>query len=71
MVSLCDCEEYFHVEEIKEWVRKRLRKKVKNKTINYYFEIAQCEKKEENNEKEIFLKNNYIRIILTLIFIIL
>ena len=53
MVSLCDCEEYFHVEEIKEWVRKRLRKKVKNKTINYYFEIAQCEKKkEENNEKE-------------------
>ena len=61
MVSLCNCEEYFHVKEIKEWISKRLRKKVKNKTINYYFEIAQCEgkKKEENNEKEIIGCNFY------------
>ena len=58
MVSLCNCEEYFHVEEIKKWISERLKKKVKNKTINYYFEIAQCEgkkkdtKDEKNNENE-------------------
>ena len=51
MVSLCDCHEYFHVEEIKTWIKERYKKIIKNKTINYYFEIAKCEgnKNGENN----------------------
>ena len=58
MVRLCDCEEYFHVEEIKAWIKKIFTKNIKNKTFNYYFEIRQCEGESiKDNDKIIKIKD--------------
>ena len=48
MVQLCDCQDYYHVNEIKDWIKQRYKhkiNKIKN-TQNYYFSIPQCEKKQ-------------------------
>ena len=48
MVQLCECQDYYHVNEIKDWIKQRYKHKInkKNNTQNYYFSIPQCEKKQ-------------------------
>ena len=55
MVQLCNCPEYYHINEIKNWIKERYRhvKKDKSNTNNYYFPIPHCEpkKKEGSNSQ--------------------
>ena len=42
MVRFCECDEFYHFDEIKNWIKERATQNIKDKVKNYYFKIFYC-----------------------------
>ena len=51
LIKLCDCEDFYHYKELKEYVkgRKIETNNSKNTVKNYYFNLLYCDEKNDNN----------------------